>query len=105
MRDSNLPKFLPFDIPLFNAILKDLFPKSILPEQSNAELDAVCKAVLEEAGMVDLPSLKAKILQLHETLKVRFGVMVVGETMSGKSTALKTLQKSYCQLKEAYLAR
>ena len=34
----------------------------------------------------------AKVLQLFETLNVRFGVMLVGPTGSGKSEVHKTLQ-------------
>lgn len=37
-----------------------------------------------------------KVLQFHETLKVRFGVMVVGPTMGGKSKVIDILRQSYC---------
>ena len=37
MRDSNIPKFIKEDLPLFNAIVRDLFPGVILPD-ANYEL-------------------------------------------------------------------
>lgn len=32
MRDANIPKFLKDDVPLFNALVQDLFPGAALPE-------------------------------------------------------------------------
>jgi len=43
MRDSNVPKFLSHDIPLFNAIVQDLFPGLDIPPMQNKELEEVIR--------------------------------------------------------------
>ena len=40
MRDSNVPKFVAEDLPLFNALIQDLFPGVEIPEQNSSELGA-----------------------------------------------------------------
>jgi dynein heavy chain len=43
MQDSNIPKFLSFDIPLFNGIIEDLFPNVLIPKRNQEELIANIK--------------------------------------------------------------
>ena len=100
MRDSNMPKFLSFDLPLFHSIVTDLFPGSQIPELENKELENAIKSCLDFEKLKYNRLFIEKILQLHETLKVRFGVMVVGPTMGGKSTIINTLKSAYSSVKE-----
>jgi dynein heavy chain len=45
MRDSNIPKFIKDDLPLFNAIIRDLFPGTALPEVNYEELVSAIRKV------------------------------------------------------------
>ena len=94
MRDSNVPKFLSHDLPLFNAIVQDLFPGVELPPLQDKELEDVIRHRIDVENLQPIPTFITKIVQLHETLKVRFGVMLVGPTMGGKSACLRMLQQS-----------
>eukprot|EP00742_Colponemidia_sp_Colp-10_P004283 GILJ01004568.1.p1 GENE.GILJ01004568.1~~GILJ01004568.1.p1 ORF type:complete len:2868 (+),score=508.60 GILJ01004568.1:1-8604(+) len=100
MRDSNVPKFLEQDLPLFNGIIKDLFPSVHIPNIDYGTLQKSIEAQLEKVSYQKVASFVTKIIQLHETMIVRHGVMVVGQTMSGKSVVIETLAQALTQLKE-----
>lgn len=91
MIDSNIPKFIKNDIPLFDAIVKDLFPGLDLPTVSYETLiEALTKHCKSNNLEVDDKQF-GKILQFYETMKVRFGIMIVGEAMSGKTVIYNAL--------------
>lgn len=52
---------------------------------------ATC-SVLRQQGLQAPANFVNKVVQLHETLGVRFGAMVVGPTGTAKSSLLRTLQ-------------
>eukprot|EP00667_Euglena_gracilis_P000018 EG_transcript_18 len=84
-RDANLPKFLAADLPLFNAILSDLFPGVVVPATSYGELESVLLTCMQEKRLRPVPSFLQKVLQFHETLTIRHGVMLVGPSTGGKT--------------------
>lgn len=94
----NVPKFVSEDVPLFDAIINDLFPGI---EQPKKDLGALQKAInhnLLDRGLQAHPYIIAKTIQLYETMDTRHGVMVVGNTGSGKTTSWRTLQSSLTKL-------
>jgi dynein heavy chain len=98
MKDNNVPKLTAEDVPLFNGILLDLFPGV---EGSNMDYSNFRAAITEEMKSENLQQLEitySKVIQLYETKCSRHGVMIVGETGSGKSTAWKLLQSSLNRL-------
>lgn len=38
LRDSNAPKFLSFDLPLFSGIISDLYPDAVIPDVDYGKL-------------------------------------------------------------------
>jgi dynein heavy chain len=100
LRDSNVPKFLADDIPLFFAIINDLFPGVEIPNVDYGELQVAIEYQLVNNGLQCVPSYITKIIQLFETLQVRHGVMVVGVTMTGKSTIFDIMAQALKKLKD-----
>jgi len=98
--DMNLPKFVSQDLPLFKAIMNDLFPGIELPNKDLGALQRTIEEVLENGHLQKHPYIIDKCIQLYETKITRHGVMVVGETGAGKSTVWSTLQKAMTLLTE-----
>ena len=99
MRDSNLPKFLSDDVPLFRAILVDLFPGVDVPLDDYGDLLVAIEDELKENGYQQHPALIAKVIQLHDMLAIRFGVTIVGPTCGGKTVAWKTMTGAHTRLR------
>jgi dynein heavy chain len=100
LRDSNVPKFLSFDLPLFNGIITDLYPTLTIPNVDYGNLKIEIENQLRLAGLQIVDGFVIKITQLLETQLVRHGVMLVGLTMTGKSTDSMILSKTLTQLKK-----
>ncbi|RZF48033.1 hypothetical protein LSTR_LSTR002099 [Laodelphax striatellus] len=100
LRDSNLPKFLSDDAILFQGIMNDLFPGSVLPERDYGALLEAIQEVLVSNSLQPEACSTAKAIQLYETMIVRHGVMTVGPTGGGKTTVLNALKWALTKLHE-----
>lgn len=98
MRDSNVPKFLEHDLPLFRGIITDLFPGVLIKDVDYGNLQKSIEDALENSHFLKPKGFITKIIQLMETIMVRHGVMVVGLTGTGKTTVIHTLAKACDQL-------
>ncbi|CAE8673914.1 unnamed protein product, partial [Polarella glacialis] len=100
LRDSNVPKFLSSDLPLFSGIISDLYPDADVPFVDYGSLQKEIENQLRVAKLQAVPAFVGKIIQLLETQLVRHGVMVVGLTQIGKSTKISTLAKALSKLRK-----
>jgi len=100
LRDSNVPKFLSFDLPLFSGIISDLYPDAEVPNVDYGSLQEQIENQLRISRLQAVPAFVGKIIQLLETQLVRHGVMVVGLTLIGKSTNINILAKALTQLRK-----
>lgn len=94
MKDSNLPKFSLQDIPLFEGIIKDLFPTLTEIEEKNEVLEESIKKCLIQSHLFPCTKIVQKAIQLYEISCIRHGIMVIGSAGTGKTTILNTLIES-----------
>eukprot|EP01059_Diplonema_ambulator_P010461 TRINITY_DN204_c1_g2_i3.p1 TRINITY_DN204_c1_g2~~TRINITY_DN204_c1_g2_i3.p1 ORF type:complete len:3050 (+),score=1214.76 TRINITY_DN204_c1_g2_i3:4746-13895(+) len=98
--DMNLPKFVKDDVPLFLGMLQDLFPEVEPDDVGLDDLKEETAKALEERGLQVVPHIITKVLHLYDTMNTRHGVMVVGETGSGKTVVWQMLAAAYKRLKD-----
>jgi len=101
MRDSNVPKFLEHDLPLFEGIVNDLFPGVDVPFIDYGALQVAIEHQLRLRKLQVVPKYVKKVIQLLETMMVRHGVMLVGATGTGKTTCSSVLAKALAELHAA----
>jgi dynein heavy chain len=99
MRDSNVPKFLRDDLPLFGAIVQDLFPSAKIEDADYGNLQEQVEGSIKDKVLQAVPEFITKVIQLFDTFEVRFGVMIVGPTGAGKTTCYEVLQDAMTQLR------
>lgn len=96
LRDMNLSKLVADDIPLFNGLLTDIFPRQTsVPKKTYPDVEnKIPEIVGKSTNLVSPKSLQLKIIQLYETCMVRHGYMLVGPAGSGKTNIMKVLTET-----------
>eukprot|EP00931_Biecheleriopsis_adriatica_P034701 TRINITY_DN20021_c0_g4_i1.p1 TRINITY_DN20021_c0_g4~~TRINITY_DN20021_c0_g4_i1.p1 ORF type:complete len:4150 (-),score=1074.99 TRINITY_DN20021_c0_g4_i1:152-12580(-) len=85
LNDVNLPKFTRNDIPLFLGITGDLFPGVQMPPSDYGILINELEGSARNLFLQPTQGFIHKCIQLWETIMVRHGLMLVGQTVSGKT--------------------
>ncbi|ETM34531.1 hypothetical protein L914_18397 [Phytophthora nicotianae] len=92
--DTILPKLVSNDVPVFETLLKGVFPGT---EAHRIEEDTLRARIVELAkknNFVAYDQWVEKALQLYQVMQLRHGVMLVGASGTGKSSAWRVLMNA-----------
>ena len=98
--ETMVPKLVAEDIPLLNSLLSDVFPGvQYTPAQMKRlkeEIEKVCAEMylVYGEGEDQGGAWVGKILQLYQISQIHHGLMMVGPSGSGKSSAWRVLLKA-----------
>lgn len=100
-RDSNLPKLINKDVPLFLSFLSDLFPNVKYLNTTNTEFNIAVEMSLKRENFLKIDSQVEKINQIMETLTSRNSIAIIGPTCGGKSVIINVLCETLNHLKKS----
>lgn len=100
LRDSNVPKCLSEDLPLFYAIVSDLFPGVVVPVHDYGLFQEAIEEEIIRMNLQIVPSFITKVIQQFDVFNVRFGATIVGPTGGGKTTCWKVLQEAMKNMRD-----
>ena len=94
LRDMNLSKFVAEDVPLFLALIDDLFPGVKADKMSHPKVGPAVDAKIKELGLQQHAKWVNKVIEVYEMCLVRHSLMCVGPSGVGKSRIVETLTKA-----------
>uniref|UniRef100_A0A8C3J4X5 Dynein axonemal heavy chain 17 n=1 Tax=Calidris pygmaea TaxID=425635 RepID=A0A8C3J4X5_9CHAR len=100
LRDFNIPKIVTDDLPVFMGLIGDLFPALDVPRKRDLNFEKIIKQSILELKLQAEESFVLKVVQLEELLQVRHSVFVIGNAGCGKSQVLRSLNKTYKNMKQ-----
>jgi hypothetical protein len=90
-------KLVDDDEPLFNALLTNLFTGIIIDQSTQKDIRNALIRNARAAELEPFPSWLTKSMQLFETCKVRYGIMILGPSGTGKTAVIQTLVKALAE--------
>lgn len=100
IRAINKPKFTKSDLHLFECIMNDLFPEKCSNIEERVPLQNAIETVFASDNLQPNLFLEHKCLQLADAQQTRHCNMLVGGSLTGKSTIWATLSKAKRMVKE-----
>ncbi len=96
--ESFVPRLINDDLPLLYSLLNDVFPGVTYRNNGIKGLKEEIKTVCQEMNLVCESSWLEKVLQLYAISNLNHGLMMVGMSGTGKSTAWRVLLKALSRI-------
>ena len=94
INDTNVPKLNENDSLIFKGIIDDIFPQKCAQKVAFGSLQTLVEEVLDDKSMSKHEQYVERIMHLYESVTMRNGVMVVGNTMTCKTQSIAILQEA-----------